>query len=79
MNQRVDELTLKAAELSTEERLELVDRILAGIPELHDSALGVERSWNDEIKARIAAFERGDYELEDVEDVIAEARDALRK
>ncbi len=76
MNQRVKQLGIEAVKLPPEERLKLVDVILESIQK---SDTAIEAAWSDEIRSRIAAFERGEYELEDADVVLAEARAALRR
>ena len=58
MNALVKQLEAEAAKLPLEERLRLVDRILASIQSCEPL---VESAWSDEIKSRIAAFDRGEY------------------
>ena len=66
------ELSLRAKELVPEERAQLAEELLASLQE-HATA-GVEAAWDDEIRRRVAEYERGEAKLVSAEDVFAEAR-----
>ncbi len=67
----VAELAEKGRSLPPEERVRLLDLLLES---LHDaSSRGVEDAWNQEIGRRVAAHERGEGRLYDVDEVMAEA------
>ncbi len=70
MNQRVNDLSQEALKLTPEERVGLVDAIIASIQPV---PVGIASAWTAEVRARIEAYERGEYELEDADDVIAGA------
>jgi putative addiction module component (TIGR02574 family) len=71
MTDRVSELAAQGRSLSPEERVRLLDLLLES---LHDpSSAEVERAWQVEIERRVAAHERGEGRLYDVQDVMAEA------
>ena len=76
MNRLVTSLSVEALKLSPEDRLRLVDTLLASV---EPADADVEKSWNDEIAARIAAYERGESEMEDADAVLAEVRASLRR
>ena len=76
MNKPVTALSAEALKLSPEDRLRLVDTLLASVEPADPD---VENSWNDEIAARIAAYERGESEMEDADAVLAEVRASLRR
>lgn len=72
MSDLVAELASQAKDLSVEERVRLVDLLLAS---LHEAPVAeVEAAWEQEIERRVAAHERGDVETFAVGDVFAEAR-----
>ena len=61
-----------ARALAAEERAQLADALLAS---LQTSPLSdIETLWNQEIEARVAAFDRGETQTYAAEDVFAEAR-----
>ena len=66
------ELSLRAKELVPEERAQLAEELLASLQE-HATA-EVEAAWDDEIRRRVAEYERGEAKLVSAEDVFAEAR-----
>lgn len=67
----VAELAAKGCALPPEERVRLLDLLLES---LHDaSSRGVEDAWNQEIVRRVAAHERGEGRLYEVDEVMAEA------
>lgn len=67
----VAELAAKGRQLPPEERVRLLDLLLES---LHDAAgSDVEEAWNKEIERRVAAHERGEGRLYDVDEVMAEA------
>jgi len=68
----VAELAEQARALAPEDRSRLVDLLLES---LHESPLAeVEAAWAKEIERRVAAYERGEVQTFDAEDVFAEAR-----
>jgi putative addiction module component (TIGR02574 family) len=75
MTERVKEVSEQALKLTPEERARLADFLLESIEPRRSE---VTQAWSEEVRARIAAFERGDYELEDADQVLAEAKAALR-
>jgi putative addiction module component (TIGR02574 family) len=73
MNARVKGLGSAALGLTADERLELVDDILAS---LGDTRFEHDAEWIPEIEARSAADDRGDAELIPAETVFAKYRSA---
>jgi putative addiction module component (TIGR02574 family) len=71
MNDRVLELAEQTKSLSAEQRVRLLDLVLesldVGEPTLVDTA------WTAEIERRVAAHERGEGKLYDLEEVMADA------
>ena len=68
----VDELAERGRSLKPEDRSRLVDLLLES---LHEPPLAeIEAAWEQEIRKRIAAFERGEVATSAAEDVFAEAR-----
>jgi putative addiction module component (TIGR02574 family) len=67
----VAELAARGRSLPPEERVRLLDLLLES---LHDaSGSDVEDAWNKEIERRVAAYERGEGRLYEVDEVMAEA------
>lgn len=67
----VAELAARGRSLPPEERVRLLDLLLES---LHDaSGSDVEDAWNKEIERRVAAHERGEGRLYEVDEVMAEA------
>lgn len=72
----VADLAERARSLEPEDRVRLVELLLDS---LHDEPVDeVETAWEEEIRRRVAAFERGEVETYSAEDVFAEARRILR-
>jgi len=68
----VTDLVERARSLGQEDRVRLVELLLDS---LHDEPLAdVEAAWEEEIRRRIEAFERGEVQAYAAEDVFAEAR-----
>lgn len=71
MTDRVAEFAALGCALPADERLRLLSLLLQS---LHVDALGdVDAAWMAEIERRVAAHERGEGELFEVEDVMNEA------
>lgn len=71
MTDLVAELADRSRALTPEQRVRLLDLLLES---LHQSpATEVDAAWNVEIERRVAAYERGEAELHEAEDVMAEA------
>lgn len=69
MNSRVKHLTEEAAKLTPQERVELVDRIN---PTLWDHQAEVDAAWDEEIKRRMDAYDRGETKTYSWEEIKAE-------
>ena len=72
MPDTVTELAQRGRALGAKDRERLVDLLLDSLAESPDTA--VEEAWRLEIRRRVAAYERGEAVLYDVEEVMAEAR-----
>ena len=72
MNHKAKHLVDEARKLPVAERVAIADEIMASLHDEPDAA--IERAWVDEFRSRIAAYERGEFELIDAEDVFAELR-----
>jgi putative addiction module component (TIGR02574 family) len=71
MTDRVAELAAAGRALSPEDRVRLLDLLLESLHEATGTEL--DDSWKQEVERRIASHERGEGELLDVDDVMAEA------
>ena len=76
MSTSLSELEQQARALSPDERARLAEVLLESLqaPPLTD----VEAAWNQEIEARISAYDRGELEVFAAESVFAEARRTVR-
>ena len=76
MSDLLNELSKRAAELSPEERAQLAQILLLS---LHDGlAADVEAAWDEELRTRLANYERGEATLTSAEAVFAEAHRLIR-
>ena len=71
MPDRVEEIAAQGRTLSPEERVRLLDLLLESLDD--PASRMIERAWAAEIERRVQAHDRGEGELFDVEDVMAEA------
>lgn len=71
----VEELSRKALSLSTEERVQLAEELLATVQNVDAE---VEAAWDEEIKRRIAEIDNGTARLIPAEEVFAELRSLIR-
>ena len=71
MSDPVTELAEQGKGLKPEERIRLVDILLASLQE--SAAPEVEVAWDQEVRRRIERYERGEGKVYDAEDVMAEA------
>jgi hypothetical protein len=76
MNDRVKKLGDEALKLDLSDRVELVDLILASVQPSPDET---HQAWTNAVLDRVRAYERGDFELTDADDVLAHARADLRQ
>lgn len=75
MSDLVAELAARSRSLSAEERVRLMDLVLESLQA--DAAQGEEEFWTQEISRRVAAHERNDGTLHELEDVLDEVRRLL--
>ena len=72
MRDQVAELAERGKELAPEDRSRLVDILLAS---LHEAPVAeVEAAWDQEVEHRLAAYDRGEMQAIDGEEVLAKAR-----
>ena len=72
MRDQVAELAERGEKLAPEDRSRLVDMLLAS---LHEAPIAeVEAAWDQEVEGRLAAFDRGEMQAIDGEEVLARAR-----
>jgi putative addiction module component (TIGR02574 family) len=72
MHDQVAELAERGKELAPEERYRLVDMLLVS---LHEASIAeVESAWDQEVERRLAAYDRGEVQDVDGEEVLAKAR-----
>lgn len=76
MHTRIDALVQEAKTLSTDERETLIAALQAT---LDPPDPGWEAEWVTECEKRIAALDRGETQLLDADEVMAEIRAKLRK
>lgn len=68
----VAELVERGRALPPQDRERLVDELLASLNE--PGAAELDAAWEGEIERRLAAYDAGDVQAVDAEDVFAEAR-----
>ena len=72
MRDQVTELAERGKELAPEDRCRLVDMLLAS---LNEATVGeVEAAWDQEVERRLAAFDRGELQTIDGEEVLTRLR-----
>jgi putative addiction module component (TIGR02574 family) len=77
MHDQVVELAEQGKALAREDRSRLVDMLLVS---LHEDPLGeVEAAWDDEVERRLVAYDRGEIQAIDGEEVLAKARALSRR
>lgn len=74
MNKPLKSVSDDALQLSAEDRLRLVDRLLESI---EPGSPSLDQVWSQEIAERVRAFDLGETDAFDSNDVFAEARWAL--
>ena len=67
----------EALKLDLSDRVELVDLILASVQSSPNESQ--HRAWTDEVLDRVRAYERGDFELTEADDVLVKARADLHR
>ena len=76
MNDQLLELAERGKALAPDDRARLVDLLLES---LHEAPLGeVEAAWDAEAERRWAAYERGDIQALDGEELLVRARALVR-
>jgi putative addiction module component (TIGR02574 family) len=70
------ELEEQARQLSAEDRARLVEVLLESLRD--EPTAEIQAAWDREIKAKVAAYDRGEIETFAAEDVFAEARRLAR-
>ncbi len=68
MSEATKKLGIEAAKLLPEERMELVDEILASLDRPDER---MDRLWAKEAEDRLAAYRRGEINAVDLEEVLA--------
>lgn len=77
MHDQVTELAERGKELAPEDRSRLVDMLLES---LHEAPLlEVEAAWDEEVESRLAAYDRGEIQSLDGEEVLAKARRLVKQ
>lgn len=72
MRDQVTELAERGKELAPEDRSRLVDMLLVS---LHEPPVAeVEAAWDEEVERRLAAYDRGEGQAIDGEEVLSRAR-----
>ena len=72
MRDQVTELAERGKALAPEDRSRLVDMLLVS---LHEAPVAeVEVAWDQEVELRLAAYDRGELQALDGEEVLAKAR-----
>lgn len=72
MPDTVAELAQRGRALTAQDRERLVDLLLDSLEDAPDPK--IEEVWRVEIRRRVAAYERGDADLFDADEVMAEAK-----
>lgn len=75
MNQLVDQLAEQAKQLSPDERVALIETLLAQLP---DPDPDWETAWTVEVERRMAAVERGEEQLVPADEVMERLRSKYR-
>ena len=77
MHDQVVELAERGKKLAPEDRSRLVDMLLES---LHEAPLlEVETAWDEEVECRLAAYDRGELQSLDGEEVLAKARRLVKQ
>lgn len=71
MTEAAKHLSLEARKLSPNERLELVDDLLAS---LNEDDPGIDTRWAKEAEDRLAAYRRGEIKAVPLQEVLAKYR-----
>lgn len=71
MSTSLEQIEAQALQLCAEDRAKLAESLLES---LHTPQPEIEAAWEAEIERRVAALDRGEYELIPAEEVFAEVR-----
>jgi putative addiction module component (TIGR02574 family) len=71
MSASLKQIEEQARALTPEDRAKLAESMLES---LHSPLAEIEKTWEEEIERRVAAFDRGEIPAYPAEDVFAEAR-----
>jgi putative addiction module component (TIGR02574 family) len=77
MSDQVAELAKRGKALAPEDRSRLVDMLLESLNE--QSLSEIEAAWDEEVESRLAAYDRGDVQAIEGEEVLAKARALARR
>ena len=77
MHDQVVELAEKGKALAPEDRSRLVDMLLESLNE--QSLSDIEAAWDEEAESRLAAYDRGEVQALDGEEVLAKAKTLARR
>ena len=77
MHDQVVELAEQGKALAPEDRSRLVDLLLVSLHE--DPLAQIETAWDEEAERRLAAYDRGEIQAIDGEEVLAKARALARR
>jgi putative addiction module component (TIGR02574 family) len=72
MPDRISELVQRGRALAPEDRERLVDQLLESLNE--PAAAALDSAWETEIERRLAAYDQGEDQAVDAEEVFAKAR-----
>ena len=77
MHDQVVELAEKGKALAPDDRSRLVDLLLESLNE--QSLSDIEAAWDEEAERRLAAYDRGEVQALDGEEVLAKAKALARR
>jgi len=77
MHDQVVELAEQGKALAPEDRSRLVDLLLVSLHE--DPLAQIETAWDEEVERRLSAYDRGEVQAIDGEEVLAKARALARQ
>ena len=77
MTDQVVELAEQGKSLAPEDRSRLVDLLLVSLHE--DPLAQIETAWDEEAERRLSAYDRGEVQSIDGEEVLAKARALARR
>lgn len=74
MSPKFTELRAEVLQLPEEERLRLAEELFESVEESEGTPEEIEAAWNEEIVRRVQAFERGEVDTVDGEEVFRRIR-----